>query len=158
LVQGQGAPREVHPLKLYLANKSRTNYAQMVPYRSKECFLFQEEYDNLCNCLDQVFEWLQKKLECCLPGLVLEIRGFAEELPGQERSPSYPFSGFVLNLNACTKVHRDAKDLHACLVMAFGKYWGGELGLVEPGLLVDLQAGDMVVFQSQKVSHFNLLY
>ncbi|TFK79589.1 hypothetical protein K466DRAFT_465735, partial [Polyporus arcularius HHB13444] len=155
---GRDAPHQIHPLKLYLAKKSRTNHAQMVPYRSKECSLFPDEYDNLCNCLDQVFEWLQNKMESRLPGLVLQIRGFAEILPGNERSPSYPFSGFVLNLNACTKVHRDAKALHACLVMAFGEFDDGELCLVEPGFVVDLRSGDMTVFQSNKVSHFNLRY
>ncbi|RPD63948.1 hypothetical protein L227DRAFT_478131, partial [Lentinus tigrinus ALCF2SS1-6] len=156
--QGYDAPREVHPLKLYLANKKRTNHSQMVPYRSKECFLFQEEYDRLCNCLDQVFTWLQDKMECRLPQLCIDIKAFAEILPGQERSPAYPFSGFVINLNACTKAHRDAKDLQACLVMAIGRFTGGDICLVEPGLVIELRSGDVVIFPSHKITHFNLPY
>ena len=83
---------------------------------------------------------------------------FAEVLPGETDAPAYPFSGFVLNINIATKVHRDGKDLRACLVMPIGTFTGGELVLVEPGIVLPLQAGDIVVFPSCTISHFNLHY
>ena len=33
---------------------------------------------------------------------------------------------------------------------------GGELCLYEPGIVLESQAGDLVIFQSCKVTHFNL--
>jgi len=35
---------------------------------------------------------------------------------------------------------------------------GGELALLEPGLVLDLQNGDAVLFPSGKISHFNMHY
>ena len=93
-----------------------------------------------------------------LPGLFDHIRGYAELFPGHSVSPAYPFSGFVLNVNVTTIVHRDAMDLSACLVIPFGVFAGGDLVLHEPGIVLPLRCGDAVVFQSCRISHFNLLY
>lgn len=35
---------------------------------------------------------------------------------------------------------------------------GGALGLVEPGILADLDNGDMIAFTSADTSHFNMDY
>lgn len=57
-----------------------------------------------------------------------------------------------------TSAHRDAKDLKACLVLVIGTHTGGELCLMEPGIVLPLRSGDLVIFQSPKVTHFNMHY
>ena len=64
----------------------------------------------------------------------------------------------MVNINVSTKVHRDGKDLRACLVMPIGSFVGGDLALVEPGLVVPLRSGDAILFPSCDFSHFNLDY
>lgn len=81
-----------------------------------------------------------------------------ETAPYHESSPAYPFGGFVLNLNIRTNVHRDAKDHHMCVVIPFGEFIGGELVLLELGLVVPLRSGDIIIFPSVRISHFNLDY
>ena len=93
-----------------------------------------------------------------LPDLYEEIKVFAEILPGRSTPLSYPFSGFVLNLNVATVGHRDTMDLLACVVIPFGKFSGGQLVLTEAGMVLPLCSGDAVLFSSCKVSHFNLQY
>lgn len=97
-------------------------------------------------------------MEYRLPVFTASISAFAENLPGDERSPAYPFSGFVINLNACTKAHRDGKDDKGCLVMAVGDFEHGDLILVESGLVVQLRSGDLTVFRSERETHLNLPY
>ena len=83
---------------------------------------------------------------------------FVDVLPGATSSPAYPFSGFVINFNVSTKVHRDGKDLAACLVMPIGTFEGGEIVLVEPGLVLSMRSGDILIFPSCTISHLNLHY
>ena len=76
-------------------------------------------------------------------------------LPCASQPVSYPFSGFVLNLNVSTICHKDGKDHILCLIIVLSKCRGGGLGLVEPGLFFNLQNGDMFIFDSCKLSHLN---
>ena len=59
-----------------------------------------------------------------------------------------PFPGFVINVNICTKAHRDVNDFLCCLVMAVGSLTKGELVLKEPGIVVPLHSGDLTIFSS----------
>ena len=72
--------------------------------------------------------------------------------------PAYPFSGFVINFNVATQPHRDVKDLRACAVLVIGSHEGGELVFQEPGLVFPLRKGDLIVFFSGKITHFNLRF
>lgn len=58
------------------------------------------------------------QMEKILPGQVEELKLFLEVLPFQQASAVYPFTGYVLNLNVTTKVHRDPNDKEICLVIA----------------------------------------
>lgn len=90
---------------------------------------------------------------------VKKFSAFVELLPARESSICQPFSGFVLNVNVETNLHRDPKDLGGlCLVVPFGNFEGGELCLLEPGLVIPLEAGDMTLFHSSRTTHFNLPY
>lgn len=97
-------------------------------------------------------------MEDRFPELTVTISALARLTPGNDRAPAYPFSGFVINLNSYTKVHRDGLDLGGCLVMAIGKFAGGELCLYEPGLVILLRSGDFVIFPSHQITHFNRPY
>jgi hypothetical protein len=79
-------------------------------------------------------------------------------LPGNPGSAVSPFLSLVVNLNVCTEAHRDAKDKDLCLVLAIGDFKGGALCLLEPGLVLELMSGDIAVFRSAEVTHFNLHY
>lgn len=83
---------------------------------------------------------------------------FADVLPGREISPVHPFAGVVINLNIVTFGHRDEKDLRCCLVIPIGDFEGGELVLVELGLVFELKNGDMILFPSCSITHLNLHY
>lgn len=88
---------------------------------------------------------------------VLEIN--AEIIPGGNRTPVHPFLGFVININVATKAHRDATDFQGCLVMVISKNLvGGDLVLVEPGIVIPLNNGDFIIFPSCDITHFNLHY
>lgn len=67
-----------------------------------------------------------------------------------------PFTGFVINFNVTTVIHRDVNDEVMCLVLVINDCTGGELCLQEPGLVFNLQCGDFIVFRSRQITHFNL--
>ena len=79
-----------------------------------------------------------------------------EGLPLGEGSPAYPFTGFVLNICVATSGHRDSGDLRLCVVMPFGNWMGGELCLYELRLVFEAGPGDLVIFPSCEITHFNL--
>jgi hypothetical protein len=86
----------------------------------------------------------------------MEIVGqFAEVLPGDGESPAAPFTGFVINFNVTTLIHRD-NDRGFCVVIVVSEDCeGGALCLEELGIKLDLDNGDIIAFPSQKISHFN---
>ncbi len=85
------------------------------------------------------------------------IAQFAEVLPAGGFAPAYPFTGFVINLNVTTKLHRDMGDLKFCLVMVVSEdCTGGDLCFLEPGIRRELRHGDMVLFRSKELSHYNM--
>lgn len=62
----------------------------------------------------------------------------------------------MVNLNVTTSFHRDTEDQDICMVLVISECEGGELCLYEPGLVLELKCGDMVIFKSVEISHFNL--
>lgn len=81
-----------------------------------------------------------------------------EALPNCDTSPVHPFSGFVLNVNVSTRIHRDWGDEDICLVLVLSDCVGGELCLMEPGVVLNVKTGGVVIFKSSEISHFNLHY
>lgn len=79
-------------------------------------------------------------------------------LPGNCSPPVAPFVSLVVNINVCTKAHRDSQDRHLCLVIPIGHFEGGALCLLENRLVLELRAGDVALFRSSEVTHFNLDY
>jgi hypothetical protein len=92
----------------------------------------------------------------CLNEEYIELEMVAQALPSGEMLPCHPFTGFVVNLNVKSQAHRDKGDLKICVVVVLGDHQGGELVLVEPGLVLEVQSGDIVIFPSGDITHFNL--
>lgn len=82
----------------------------------------------------------------------------AHVLPGNCSTPVTPFISLVININVRTKAHRDSSDRHLCLVIPVGNFEGGALCLLENGLVLELRSGDVALFRSSEVTHFNLDY
>lgn len=84
------------------------------------------------------------------------VSQFAEVLPGGADSPAHPFGGFVINFNVATKIHRDVKDKNFCVVIVITEdCQGGDLCLEELGVKFSFVSGDVIIFPSVKISHFN---
>ena len=54
-----------------------------------------------------------------------------------------------------TRVHRDRNDKDVCLIIVVSQCVGGALILSELGLVLDLDNGDGVLFQSSRITHCN---
>ena len=93
-----------------------------------------------------------------LPDTYETLSYLVEALPNGDTSPVHPFTGFVLNVNVSTRIHRDWGDEDVCLVLVLSDCSGGELCLKEPGVVLKLNTGDIVIFKSGEISHFNLHY
>lgn len=95
-----------------------------------------------------------------LPEEYESMQGFVDVLPACAFSPVYPYSGFVFNINVSTRMHRDSKDKGMCLVIPFfsDSTIGGELCIVELGLVFQLRSFDAIFFRSGDLTHFNRHY
>jgi len=99
------------------------------------------------------------KIKELLPEEYEVARQFADVLPGDGVSPAHPFGGFVININVCTKIHRDWHDHAFCLVLVISDNCkDGDLCFSEPGIRLELRSGDMVIFDSKRLSYFNRTY
>ena len=93
-----------------------------------------------------------------LPNEYATLIEVIDVLPGTSHSLFDPMASLVININARTNAHRDAYDMELCLVMPIGDFNGGELVMVEQGLVFPLQNGDIAVFRSAETTHFNMDY
>ncbi|KAH9917782.1 uncharacterized protein B0H18DRAFT_860296, partial [Fomitopsis serialis] len=103
--QGNSAPTDVPPFMLGRPNGLRINYAQMLPYMSKDMTQHEDIYHSLRNVLGDVFEWLDYKLGMMFPNFYTTLEKFVEILPGNNMPLSAPFLGLVVNLNVVTQAH-----------------------------------------------------
>jgi hypothetical protein len=67
-----------------------------------------------------------------------------------------PFSSVAVNWNARTGIHFDYGDFGLCVVIALGDFQGGHLCLRGVNIAVELKRGEVLVFDSNVVPHFNL--
>lgn len=154
---GREAPSDVQPWLLE-KDGARTNYGQMVPYVSKDLKRHQLIYGTITRVYAELFEWVRTLMETHLQEEFEMLMEIASSLPGNCASPIAPFVSLVINVNVCTKAHRDVFDRHLCLVIPVGHFEGGALCLLENGLVLELRPGDVALFRSSEVTHFNLNY
>jgi hypothetical protein len=115
-----------------------------------------ETFQSITDALKDICKIVCNVLRKHLPHVFDRLHVFCGILPLNHRSATYPFPWFVLNIQVCTEVHVDANDDTICVVIPFGPYKGGELVLHEAGLVLELQEGDILVFPSYRLTHFNL--
>ncbi|TFK59432.1 hypothetical protein BDN72DRAFT_780754 [Pluteus cervinus] len=154
--QGDGAPADVHPSSIVKLGATKVNFNQRIPYPSKDMSQNPEEYDLLKGILSPFSHYLDSQLQRLLPEEYTTLSHYADTLPLHSVAPAYPFTGFVLNFCVSTSAHRDPGDQSVCAVMPFGDFTGGQLCLYEAGLVFDMQPGDIIIFPSAKITHFNL--
>ena len=113
-------------------------------------------YDQRLHRLSLMFLYL--KIECYLPDTYQKLSRYTNCLPGDEFPAGYPFGGVVMNLNVATKIHRDPEDLDICLIIVISDCIGGELVLLEPGIVLAQRNSDASAFPSGGISHYNMDY
>ncbi|KAG0702910.1 hypothetical protein DFH29DRAFT_1044782 [Suillus ampliporus] len=131
---------------------------RFMPYVSVETALNQDLYELVKVIFGDLFQWIQNNLQEYLPEEYEILEASARILLGNHHSPVLPFLSLVFNINIVTKGHRDGKDKHFCLVLPIGVFVGGELVMMETGLVVEVLQGDFIIFPSAKITHFNLHY
>ncbi|KAG6914250.1 hypothetical protein DXG01_001456 [Tephrocybe rancida] len=153
--KGTGAP-PVHPHYIYKDGVIKVNHSQRKPQCSKEIQQDPQEYHLLAQYLKGFFEFIEANLQHHLPQEYEQLVAYVDHLPLKASSPAHPFGGFILNFCVSTHSHRDFGDKILCVVVPFEDYTGGELCLFEPGLVIDLAPGDVFIFPSADITHFNL--
>ena len=143
--------------------------ARLRPIYERGCIIFQPAFEwiqeAVCSLLYFVFNYFSPEsymlqVKKYLPEEYERLEAYAEILPSSNRSPAHPWCGWVVNLNVMTRLHRDNRDTGYCLdgVISDPKFVGGELGLVQPGIVLPLLNGDFTIFPSMHIDHFNLHY
>jgi len=154
--QGDGSPDNVHPHFLYKDGNGHSNHNQRATYLAKAIKDNPERFQSITDILQDVCKIVCDVLQKHLPDAFDRLRVFCEILPLNQMPATYPFPGFVLNIQVCTEAHVDANDDTICVVIPFGPYEGGELVLYEAGLVLEIQEGDILIFPSYRLTHFNL--
>ena len=155
LSQGQGAPEHIHPDYLH-KGKKHMNHGQRIPYQSKVVKESPEKYHALMSTFKDVCQVVSDIIKKHLPDLHAQISIFCDILPLNDRPTTHPFPGCVINLQVATEGHLDSGDDTICVVIPFGDFEGGELVLSDAGLMINLQEGDVFIFPSFRLTHFNM--
>ncbi|KAJ7021638.1 hypothetical protein C8F04DRAFT_1313727 [Mycena alexandri] len=155
--KGHQAPQDAkHMNNVQQDHGGRTNFTQRIPHESKEMLQNLKEYSTLADAYADIFEYIRTVLEKRHPHAYEQISMYCDILPMNATSPAYPFGGFVVNIRVGTSGHRDPGDELLCVVIPFGTWEGGELCLYEVGLMFDLKMGDVLLFPSCDITHFNM--
>lgn len=152
------------------------NVQQRHPYPSSEISGNPKEASLIFSIFEDLFEYVRRlvriflscllfpsaasqsmlQLQKILPKEYEILAVYCDHLPLNDRPPSYPFAGFTVNISVATSGHRDDNDKILCIVMAFGCWEGGELCFYEAGQVFKLKPGDVIIFPSGDITHFNL--
>ncbi|TEB25365.1 hypothetical protein FA13DRAFT_1637410, partial [Coprinellus micaceus] len=161
---GDGVPNSADPSSIQKEGGEFLNTCRNLPWTSAEWNKNSEIFQRMQEAAAPIFEWIRRKMEELFPENFKILSQYIERLPCNYLSPVHPFSGFVINLNCATRIHRDWGDSDICLVIAFSdverrsdqvKGEDGALCFQELGLVCRLRPGVPVVFRSRQLSHFN---
>ncbi|KLO18442.1 hypothetical protein SCHPADRAFT_886155 [Schizopora paradoxa] len=132
-------------------------FRTLTPHSSLEKVENEEIYVGISK-MKETFDFLRQATEHYLPDEYIEQETLTNDLALNQTSPFHPFTGVVLNINCCSFVHRDFMDHRICIVVPFGNWDGGELVFEELGLVFELSQGDVILFRSEMLTHYNLEY
>ncbi|KAJ7201927.1 hypothetical protein C8J57DRAFT_1543611 [Mycena rebaudengoi] len=156
---GSEAPLDnEHPDYLSREHVTRVNWGQRIPHSSEETVKNASACESLAGILTDICLFVKENMFHHRRGVSKKLDFYISFLPGNRQCPYAPFGGVVINMGGCSEAHADELDLeNHCVVMPFTKNCvGGALALHEVGLILDLHSGDMVVFLSARITHYNL--
>lgn len=97
-------------------------------------------------------------MQTLLPDQYEDLQYVARVLPHQYAPIAGAFCGYVLNVNVVTRAHRDEHGTLLCLCFSLGDWVGGQLVIKELRLVFDNKPGEVIVFDSAYLTHFNMHY
>ena len=150
--------------------------SNLVPRESKEIKEHLYDYRRLEMVFEKVLEWQREVVRFVLhitwaldhsyhcyqqmdelhPQTTRALRQWIDILPNNDSAPARPWSGVVVNANIATRAHRDCGDNKFCMVMVISNCSGGALVFYEMGLIVEFRNGDTTIFDSVRLTHYNL--
>ncbi|PBK71936.1 hypothetical protein ARMSODRAFT_883170, partial [Armillaria solidipes] len=154
--RGYEAPEDANPYYSKREGRTTVHFQKRAPGHSREFLADLSETDVLASIFQDIMLFMDEHIRKLLPDIYKDLTVFVDHLPLNERSPAYPFSGFVINVGVATNGHRDSFDKLICVVVPFGEWEGGELCLYEAGLVLRLKPWDVIIFPSGRITHFNL--
>ncbi|PPR07663.1 hypothetical protein CVT24_003819 [Panaeolus cyanescens] len=153
--KGTNTPPEADPATIQRLGKQKVHTSQYIPRASEDYRDKTEVVKMLTDSFKPVLDWIQYQLKTLLPDVFDILEVLVDVMPMGDNLPMHPFTGFVVNLNVTTLIHRDKGDKEICIVLQISDCIGGELCLLEPGLVFRLRSGDALIFKSKEMSHFN---
>jgi hypothetical protein len=135
---------------------TRVNFSQRLPYFSEAIKKNPEVFQILENSIDDICNYVHHIISTHGPSEYEEIKAFVDVLPLNHYPKTYPFASFVLNVQGSAVAHKDAGDKIWCVTIPFGQFSGGSLVLHEPGIVIERGIGDVMIFPSSNLTHFNL--
>ncbi|KJA23733.1 hypothetical protein HYPSUDRAFT_120181, partial [Hypholoma sublateritium FD-334 SS-4] len=154
---GTGFSPDVEPSINQTEGRRIFKTSDCIPRTSEELQEHIDEYLALTKCFEDIFEWTENAVKQVLPADYEVLAQFARVLPAGGLAPGHPFTSIVINLNCATKIHRDNKDFGFCLVLVLSEdCQGGDLCFIEPGIRLELRSGDIVLFRSSELTHYNM--
>src|ERR1700733_7544572 len=127
-----------------------------MPYFSDAIKKNPEMFRALENSIDDICNYVHQIISTHCPSEYKEIKAFVDVLPLNHYPKTYPFASFVINIQGSTMAHKDPKDKIWCVTIPFGNYSGGGLVLHEAGVVIERAVGDVMIFPSSHLTHFNL--
>ncbi|EJD41457.1 hypothetical protein AURDEDRAFT_169354 [Auricularia subglabra TFB-10046 SS5] len=116
------------------ADELEGNTHQRLPREHLDIRKDVEGYNDVCAVLHKIFRLIGERIKESLPSSYKVLLRYIDELPLSNWSPY----------------------LEICVVITFGRFTGGELGLYEAKLLFELDGFSILIFPSEKFTHFNL--
>jgi hypothetical protein len=157
-IQGTGTSAESHPDTLGNADATKHNFGQRIPYFSEVWRKDPRMAAAVDDALEDIGRCVETLVQTHLPDQFSEIKTFLHVLPLNHNCTTYPFSSWCINIQVATEGHLDNEDKIICVTIPFGDFKHGQLVFYEAGIVVDLVMGDIIIFPSGRLTHFNLDY
>jgi hypothetical protein len=147
---------DAHPDNICKEGVDNINFWQRMPYASQLLRKNPLLAHAIERTLADICRYVHKLMAVYAPNEYRKIKAFVDVLPLNQSPTSYPFASFVVNVQASLEAHKDGGDDTLCVTIPFGKWTSGRLVLHEAGIVLDLSVGDVVIFPSCYITHFNL--
>ncbi|TFK16552.1 hypothetical protein FA15DRAFT_432567 [Coprinopsis marcescibilis] len=148
---------QAHPSTFVHGSQTRDS-STLQPRESEAVLSYPLEFSHFKDSFQPLCEWISSQIQDLIPEEAGILEAYLNTLPGSPTVAVHPMPCMALNHNPCTLQHFDGGDAGSAIVIAFIKGKGGQLVLVELGLVLELESGHIVIFPACKLSHLNLHY